>query len=298
MTASQSASVILKMRLSRMMPALLTRTTGGPSSSATRATPASTRAASVTSTPTPRARPPASRIRPATASQAASSRSSTATANPSRASRSAVAAPMPRAGDLARQPHTRSVPPTTAAGTNFALFTEVAETVELCLVDDEGTETRVGLPEVDGFVWHGYLPGVQPGQRYGYRVHGPYDPSAGHRCNPAKLLLDPYAKAIDGDIAGTSRCSATTSTTPDSATTDDNLAATPMLSVVINPYFDWGDDRPPRHEYHETVIYEAHVKGLTEATPTCPRRSAAPTPASRTRRSSSTSPGSASPPSS
>ena len=86
-------------------------------------------------------------------------------------------------------------------GTNFALFSNVAERVELCLYDEAGTEDRVTLAEMDGFVWHGYLPGVGPGQRYGYRVHGPYDPAAGHRCNPAKLLLDPYAKAIDGSVA-------------------------------------------------------------------------------------------------
>ena len=85
-------------------------------------------------------------------------------------------------------------------GTNFALFSEVAERVELCLFDEDGAETRITLHEVDGFVWHGYLPGVGPGQRYGYRVHGPYDPAAGHRCNPAKLLLDPYAKAIEGSV--------------------------------------------------------------------------------------------------
>ena len=83
-------------------------------------------------------------------------------------------------------------------GTNFALFSEVAERVELCLFDDDGTETRVDLPEREALVWHGYLPRVVPGQRYGYRVHGPYDPPAGLRCNPNKLLLDPYAKAIDG----------------------------------------------------------------------------------------------------
>ena len=83
-------------------------------------------------------------------------------------------------------------------GTNFALFSEVAERVELCLFDDAGAERRVELPERDGLIWHGYLPRVGPGQRYGYRVHGPYDPAAGLRCNPAKLLLDPYAKAIDG----------------------------------------------------------------------------------------------------
>ncbi len=85
-------------------------------------------------------------------------------------------------------------------GTNFALFSEVAERVELCLIDDEGGEERIPLTEVDAFVWHGYLPGISPGQRYGYRVHGPYDPAHGHRCNPAKLLLDPYAKAIEGQI--------------------------------------------------------------------------------------------------
>ena len=88
-------------------------------------------------------------------------------------------------------------------GTNFALFSEAAEQVELCLPDgDEPAhhETRIALTEVDAFVWHGYLPDVAPGQRYGYRVHGPYDPARGHRCNPAKLLLDPYGKAINGDV--------------------------------------------------------------------------------------------------
>jgi pullulanase/glycogen debranching enzyme len=91
-------------------------------------------------------------------------------------------------------------------GTNFAIFSEVAERIELCLFDDDGpgmktTETRVDLPERNGLVWHGYLPRIGPGQRYGYRVHGPYQPEAGLRCNPAKLLLDPYAKAVDGRIA-------------------------------------------------------------------------------------------------
>ena len=86
------------------------------------------------------------------------------------------------------------------SGTNFALFSGVAERVELCLFDDAGNETRVDLPEVDAFVWHGYVPALQPGQRYGFRVHGPHDPAQGHRCNPNKLLLDPYAKAIDGQV--------------------------------------------------------------------------------------------------
>src|SRR5262249_13628978 len=86
------------------------------------------------------------------------------------------------------------------SGTNFAIFSEVAELVELCLFDAAGTVIRVGLTEVDGFVWHCYLPDIGPGQRYGFRVHGPYNPSRGHRCNPAKLLLDPYGKAVDGDV--------------------------------------------------------------------------------------------------
>ncbi|MDQ4131195.1 MAG: glycogen debranching enzyme, partial [Actinomycetota bacterium] len=85
-------------------------------------------------------------------------------------------------------------------GTNFSLFSEVAERVELCLFDDSGEETRVDLAEVTAFCWHGHLPAIGPGQRYGFRVHGPYDPASGHRCNPNKLLLDPYAKAVAGDI--------------------------------------------------------------------------------------------------
>lgn len=158
-------------------------------------------------------------------------------------------------------------------GVNFALFSEVAHKVELCLIDDEGTETRLELPEVDGFVWHAYLPGVQPGQRYGYRVHGPYDPANGHRCNPQKLLLDPYAKAIDGQPDGDQSLFSydfeSPSEDPARANVEDSLGHT-MLSVVINPFFDWGQDRLPRHEYHNTVIYEAHVKGLTETHPDIP----------------------------
>ena len=86
-------------------------------------------------------------------------------------------------------------------GTNFSLFSEVADAVELCLFDDEGNEERIRLPEMDGYVWHAFLPGIHPGQRYGYRVHGRYEPAEGLRCNPSKLLLDPYAKAIDGRIS-------------------------------------------------------------------------------------------------
>ncbi len=155
------------------------------------------------------------------------------------------------------------------SGTNFAVFSEVAERVELCLVADDGTETRVELTEVDAYVWHGYMPAVMPGQRYGYRVHGPFDPSQGQRCNPNKLLLDPYAKAIDGQVDGDPSLYSYRFDAPDERNDDDSLGHT-MTSVVINPYFDWGFDRPPDHEYHESVIYEAHVKGLTKLHPAVP----------------------------
>jgi isoamylase len=104
-------------------------------------------------------------------------------------------------------------------GTNFAIFSEVAEKVELCLIDDDGSETRITIPEVDAYVWHCYLPTVQPGQSYGYRVHGPYDPAKGLRCNPNKLLLDPYAKSVTGQVDSDHRCSPTTSDSPIPGTT-------------------------------------------------------------------------------
>ncbi|KZS85884.1 glycogen debranching enzyme GlgX [Mycobacterium persicum] len=155
------------------------------------------------------------------------------------------------------------------AGTNFALFSEVAQRVELCLFDADGTETRITLPEVDAFVWHAYLPTIEPGQRYGYRVHGPYNPRAGHRCNPSKLLLDPYSKAIDGIFDWNQSLFGYTFGDPESRNEDDSAASMPK-AVVINPYFDWGTDRPPNHHYADTVIYEAHVKGLTQTHPDIP----------------------------
>ncbi|MBZ2195694.1 glycogen debranching protein GlgX [Occultella gossypii] len=157
-------------------------------------------------------------------------------------------------------------------GTNFALYSSVAERVELCLIDDDGNETRCEVTETDAYVWHVYLPTVQPGQRYGYRVHGPYDPDRGHRCNPYKLLLDPYAKAIDGQIDGDEALFAYRFDDPDFQTVvndDDSLPHT-MTSVVTNPFFDWGHDRPPDREYHDSVIYEAHVKGMTMLHPDVP----------------------------
>ncbi|GAB7052725.1 glycogen debranching protein GlgX [Catenuloplanes indicus] len=157
-------------------------------------------------------------------------------------------------------------------GTNFAIFSEVAESVELCLFDewDIGAEQRIELQEVDAFVWHAYLPGVQPGQRYGYRVYGPYDPSgSGARCNPHKLLLDPYAKAVDGDVQWHPALYGYQLDDP-SRMSEINSAPYMPKGVVVNPYFDWGNDRPPRTPYHHSVIYEAHVKGLTKRHPDIP----------------------------
>ncbi len=154
-------------------------------------------------------------------------------------------------------------------GTNFAIFSEVAERIELCLLDDAGQESRLALPERDGLVWHGYLPRVGPGQRYGYRVHGPYDPAAGLRCNPAKLLLDPYAKAVDGEIDWDEALFSYWFGDPQSRN-DADSAPHAMRSVVVNPFFEWAGDRPLRIPYHETVIYEAHVKGMTMRHPDVP----------------------------
>ncbi|MCZ0913654.1 glycogen debranching protein GlgX [Gordonia amicalis] len=244
------------------------------------------------------------------------------------------------------------------AGTNFSLFSEVAEAVELCLIDREGKERRIRLEEVDGYCWHCYLPNVVPGQFYGFRVYGPYDPARGLRCDPSKLLLDPYGKAFHGDFDGdaslfsyplpthddteespeasdadaagaddtgaddtdTGDTGAEDSGAEDSGTEDsgaedsgaedsgaedsdaedsgadgapapeatvveplpenqpapenpmpalDSLGHT-MVSVVINPYFDWQNDRSPNRPYHQTVIYEAHVKGMTATHPGVP----------------------------
>jgi isoamylase len=156
------------------------------------------------------------------------------------------------------------------AGTNFSLFSQAAERVELCLFDAEGKETRIDMPEVTGHCWHAYLPMIEPGQRYGYRVHGPWDPQRGHRFNPAKLLLDPYARAIDGQVK------------PSEATFPYNFKegagsrnlknSSPFMPrcVVHQPHFDWAGDRRLQIPWHETVIYETHVKGLTAKHPEVP----------------------------
>jgi isoamylase len=156
------------------------------------------------------------------------------------------------------------------AGTNFALWSSAADGVELCLFDPDGAEQRVPLTESTHSVWHGYLPGVGPGQRYGYRVHGPYRPGEGHRCNPAKLLLDPYARAVDGGL------------TPDDAVfgyagdplddEPDRRDSAPYVprSVVVRDGFPWGDDHPPDVPWAETVLYELHVRGFTRTHPEVP----------------------------
>jgi len=161
-------------------------------------------------------------------------------------------------------------------GTNFSLWSERAERVELCLFDEHGGERRLDVRDRTAFQWHVYLRGVGPGQRYGYRVHGPYEPEAGLRFNPAKLLIDPYAKAIEGVIGW--RAANTLPYQPghgedaDLRLDDSDDAAAIPRGVVVDPRFDWGDDRPPGHSWSSTIIYETHVKGFTMRHPDIPER--------------------------
>ena len=155
-------------------------------------------------------------------------------------------------------------------GTNFSLFSEIAERVELCLFDEEDRETRIELEEVTAYCWHAYLPTVEPGQRYGFRVHGPWAPEWGQRCNPAKLLLDPYAKAIDGDISWDEAVFPYRfDQGPDSRNDADSGPYVPRC-LVHQPYFDWAGDRRPDIPWHRTIIYETHVKGISAAHPEVP----------------------------
>jgi glycogen operon protein len=155
-------------------------------------------------------------------------------------------------------------------GTNFSLFSEVASRVELCLFDDSGQETRVDLPEMTALCWHGYVPNVRPGQRYGFRVHGPWKPEEGHWCNPAKLLLDPYAKAIDGGWNWNEAIFPYHFDAPEASKNDADSAPFVPKSVVISPFFDWGADRRPNTPWHRTIVYETHVKGFTQQHPDIP----------------------------
>ncbi|HEY1275544.1 MAG TPA: glycogen debranching protein GlgX [Thermoleophilaceae bacterium] len=156
-------------------------------------------------------------------------------------------------------------------GTNFSLFSEHAEQVELCLFDEEATETRVGMREQTAHIWHCYVPGVGPGQRYGYRVHGPYEPEEGLRFNPAKLLIDPYAKSIDGPVrwerANVFPYVPDGTDTADLEADDDDSADAVPRSVIVDPGFDWEGDRRPETPWADTVIYETHVKGFTALHP-------------------------------
>ena len=156
------------------------------------------------------------------------------------------------------------------SGTNFAVFAENAERVELCLFDDNGFETRLRLPEVTAFVYHGYVPGVVPGQRYGFRVHGPWSPGDGMLYNPDKLLLDPYAKAIEGAIDWTDgSVFAHQPGHPDRRDDRDSSGAMPR-SVVVDDRFDWTGDVLLRRPLYESIVYETHVKGLTATHPGVP----------------------------
>ena len=155
-------------------------------------------------------------------------------------------------------------------GTNFSVFSEVAERVEVCLFDDEGGETRTDLPEATAFIFHGYIPNVGPGQRYGFRVHGPWDPENGHRCNPSKLLLDPYGKAVEGQVRWDEAVFPYRFNEPDTSRNDTDSAPFMPKSVIISPYFDWGADHPPQTPWHQTIIYETHVKGFTMRHPGIP----------------------------
>jgi isoamylase len=152
-------------------------------------------------------------------------------------------------------------------GTNFSLFSEHAERVDLCLYDEQGAESRYELTERTALNWHGYLPGIGPGQRYGYRVHGPWAPEQGHRFNPNKLLIDPYAKAIDGDVQW--ELARTLPYVPEEADADlylddeDDAPAMPKC-VVVDAGFDWEGDDLLRTPWNESVIYEVHVKGFTQ----------------------------------
>jgi glycogen operon protein len=155
-------------------------------------------------------------------------------------------------------------------GTNFSVFSEAAEGVELCLFDGAGPEKqRIPLTEVDAFCWHTYLPGVSPGQRYGYRVRGPWDPARGYRCNPSKLLLDPYATAVEGGVKWDEAVFGHRFADPRRINRRDSARHMPK-AIVTTPYFDWDIDRPPRIPWPETVVYEIHVKGFTARHPGIP----------------------------
>jgi isoamylase len=156
------------------------------------------------------------------------------------------------------------------SGTNFSLFSEPATRVQLCLFDEHDQATCVDLPETTALCWHGYLPNVRPGQRYGFRVHGPWAPENGLWSNPAKVLLDPYAKAIDGLWEWSEAVFPYHFGDPENSRNELDSAPFVARSVVINPFFDWGNDRQPETPWHRTVVYETHVKGFSRTHPGIP----------------------------
>ena len=158
-------------------------------------------------------------------------------------------------------------------GVNFALYAEHAEKVELCLFDSDGKETgRYALPDCTNKIWHGFIPGLQPGQAYGYRVHGPYEPAKGLRFNPNKLLIDPYAKATAGPVQWNEAVFPYKIGDPAEDLSFDDRDSAPFIpkSVVVSDLYDWDGDESPRVPWHETVIYEMHVKGFTMKNPAIP----------------------------
>jgi glycogen operon protein len=155
-------------------------------------------------------------------------------------------------------------------GTNFSLFSEAAQRVQLCLFDEGGQETNVDLPEMTALCWHGYMPNIRPGQRYGFRVHGQWAPEQGLWCNPSKLLMDPYAKAVDGEWQWNEAIFPYHFDRPEESKNELDSAPYVPKSIVINPFFDWGHDRRPNTPWHKTVVYETHVKGFTKTHPGIP----------------------------
>src|SRR6266496_3683040 len=155
------------------------------------------------------------------------------------------------------------------AGTNFALASSVATGITLCLFDEAGAETQIPLADNDADVWHAFVPGTGPGQAYGYRVAGPWDPARGLRCNPAKLLLDPYAKAINGPVTFGPEVLGQDETDPAEPSTLDSSAHVPR-SLVADSGYAWQDGNRTRHRSSDTVLYEIHVKGFTMRHPDIP----------------------------
>jgi glycogen operon protein len=176
-------------------------------------------------------------------------------------------------------------------GTHFSLFTAHGTRVEVCFYDAQGDETgRVELPEYTDEVWHGYVPGIGPGQLYGYRVHGPYEPENGHRFNPNKLLLDPYAKHIVGELTWADELYGYTVGHPDGDLSFDERDSAPFMpkAMVVDPSYEWVEHGKPSVPWNRTVIQETHVRGYTIAQRRCLKRCVAPSRGLPRRRSSNT----------